>query len=55
MTDGQLLIASWKRICVALDCSSKKTAKKKLKTLGVKIRTINGTAHVSVAELTKKL
>ena len=54
MTNGQILIATWKRICVAIDCQNKRTAKKKLQALGVRVRMINGVAHISSLELMGK-
>lgn len=54
MTDGQILIATWKRICVAVDCENKRTAKKKLKALGIKVVMINGVAHINGYDLTRK-
>ena len=54
MTTGQILIATWKRICVAVDCENKRTAKKKCKALGIKVVMINGVAHINGAELQSK-
>ena len=52
MTD-QILIAKWAAIMKALDCRTKKTAKKKCKELGIKVLMVGGVAHVS-AEAIKK-
>lgn len=55
MTDGQILIATWKRICVAVDCENKRTAKKKLRALGVKVTMIRGVAHVDAFSIREKM
>jgi hypothetical protein len=55
MTDGQILVATWDRICVAIDCQDKRTARKKLKALGVKVKKINGVAHVDILEIREKM
>jgi hypothetical protein len=47
MTDGQFLIATWKKICEAVDCDDKKTAESRCIELGIKIVRINGVPHIS--------
>lgn len=54
MTGGQILIAKWKKIEKALDCRSKKTAKKKCALLGIHVRYISGVAHVDAEEVRQK-
>lgn len=53
MTDGQLLIATWKKICEAIDCKDKRTAKKRLKARGVKVIYPNGTPTIKVSDIQK--
>lgn len=54
MVSGQVLISTWDRICVALDCQDKRTAKKRCDALGIKIIMINGVAHINGDELKRK-
>lgn len=54
MTDGKILIGTWKRICFALDCEHRHTAEKKCNALGVKITRINGVPHINIADLHAK-
>ena len=51
MTDGQFLIGTWKRICKAVDCDDKKTAKSRCDELGIKIYRIKGIPHISKDQL----
>jgi hypothetical protein len=55
MTDGQMLIATWKCICKAVGCANKKTAQSKCHELGVKIFRIRGVPNISAHQLKEKI